>query len=358
MKKLIWLVVFIPFFLVAQEKSWNEIGIEHYLEQNYDSAIFYFEKLTEAEPNDNDNWYNLACTYALNADKEKAIFALGKAVDKGFLNCNHIMNDSDLESIQEADEFNNILNKCNQFSDDNKIQDYSLNHVEMISIGTYGLLMPENYNSEKEYRLVVWIHGNGSNETYHARIASEMELEDVIIVFPRAPYVNKLVTEASCQVGYTSNQTDGIEKSDSLYTSQGALYVDWINKCVLDVKKQFKLKDKILLFGHSQGAAYSLAYALQYPGQVKASMSFAGGKSSKFPIHQIMLEQLAESDASIVLLQGVNDELHKNEYAENLYELLKNVNVKVDLKLIEAGHQFGNSKLAKNEVALFINGNL
>ena len=46
-----------------------------YDREDYDSAIEYYEAWLYADPQDRSSWYNLACTYALNGNKEKSLEA-------------------------------------------------------------------------------------------------------------------------------------------------------------------------------------------------------------------------------------------------------------------------------------------
>ena len=55
--------------------------------------------------------YNLACSYALTGEKDKAINCLSKAVELGYRDIEHLRQDHDLDAIKSDPRFQNIMNK-------------------------------------------------------------------------------------------------------------------------------------------------------------------------------------------------------------------------------------------------------
>jgi tetratricopeptide (TPR) repeat protein len=77
----------------------------------YKEAIEAYEKILKVRPNDATALYNIACAYSLMGEKKKAVEFLGKAVDNGFNDVEHIKNDSDLDNIREEDGYKKIIEK-------------------------------------------------------------------------------------------------------------------------------------------------------------------------------------------------------------------------------------------------------
>lgn len=359
MKNLLFFLL-LPSFVIAQNtKSWKDLALNFYQHENYLEAINYYEKWLEADPIDKNSWYDLACCYALVEDTEKSIFALNKAITLGWLNCQDMQTDNDLKILHNNPQFVELTKLCEHNVQSNQIKDFELYHAKMESIGSYGVLLPNNYDKNKVYPLIIWIHGNGSSESYHAKIAKEFNLENAIIIFPRAPYINKETTENSAVLGWTSNQTDNLAKSDELYNIQGLLYIDWIHRCVQDVKQKHLIENKkCIVFGHSQGSAYSLAYAMTYANEVSAAMSFAGISTSKFSFTTELVNQLTLNNVYIEMLHGINDPMITTESVEKVYTSFKDANVNVKLNIIDAAHSLGNSTIAKDAIQKFLLMNL
>lgn len=81
-----------------------------YAEKNeYVSAISTFKKVLELQPRDPGIYYNIACMYSLQGNRENAIFWLQRAISNGFSNWELMNNDKDLKNIKEMKEFRQLL---------------------------------------------------------------------------------------------------------------------------------------------------------------------------------------------------------------------------------------------------------
>lgn len=67
------------------------------------------EKLVTVRPTDPTAHYNLACRYALLKQRDKAIFALRKAVELGYRDFDFIKEDHDLDSIRKDPRFRKLM---------------------------------------------------------------------------------------------------------------------------------------------------------------------------------------------------------------------------------------------------------
>lgn len=67
-----------------------------------DKSIFYFNKLISIQPDNSNNYYNIACIYARQNRVREAIKYLQFAIEKGFHNWDLIKNDTDLASIRNT----------------------------------------------------------------------------------------------------------------------------------------------------------------------------------------------------------------------------------------------------------------
>ena len=69
----------------------------------YDQAAGILERMVLLHPDNPNFFYSLACAYARDNQKEKAVGALKKAVAKGFSDIKYIRTDKNLESICDTD---------------------------------------------------------------------------------------------------------------------------------------------------------------------------------------------------------------------------------------------------------------
>ena len=80
-------------------------GIKKYKEYDYDEAIEDFKKALEIEPKDIAVHFNLACSYSLNENAERAFYHLDKAVEYGFNDFKRIKEHDALAFLRIQDEF-------------------------------------------------------------------------------------------------------------------------------------------------------------------------------------------------------------------------------------------------------------
>jgi predicted esterase len=159
------------------------------------------------------------------------------------------------------------------------------------NVGFYGVLLPPGYedasNQGKRFPLVVILHGSGSTELKHGRLAESFGREGLIYVLPRAPHVHEATVAESGEIGWSAWPTYpevwGKRDSPQFPTREvdaidpTRLYVDWIRDCVEDVRKRYRTDGgRVVVFGHSQGAAFAHYFAVAHPELVKAYFAYAG----------------------------------------------------------------------------------
>lgn len=79
--------------------AWHMAGFTLHMDGKLDEALPFHVKATEFPQSRPVASYNVACVHALKGDKEKAFEWLGKAVEAGFTNLEHITNDPDMDPL-------------------------------------------------------------------------------------------------------------------------------------------------------------------------------------------------------------------------------------------------------------------
>jgi tetratricopeptide (TPR) repeat protein len=87
------------------------LGIVYHAKQQFDSAIVYLQKCILLNPERDKNYFDLACSYAMNNQPDKAILNLNMAYEQGYKNKNALLTDPDLEGLKEIKAFQDILDK-------------------------------------------------------------------------------------------------------------------------------------------------------------------------------------------------------------------------------------------------------
>ena len=79
------------------------------IDSQWVDAMIYKEEMTA------DVYYNLACCYALTAQKKLALETLEKSIRVGYKDYRNMLNDSDFESIREDKKFKSLLEEIKQY---------------------------------------------------------------------------------------------------------------------------------------------------------------------------------------------------------------------------------------------------
>ena len=86
-----------------------EKGMELLAEEKYQKAIEAFKKSATTKSYSGVSQYNIACSYALSGETEKALVCLELAVDEGFDDFEQFDEDEDLKSLRDEDRFKELL---------------------------------------------------------------------------------------------------------------------------------------------------------------------------------------------------------------------------------------------------------
>ena len=163
--------------------------------------------------------------------------------------------------------------------------------LEQTTVGFYAVYLPADYEAdasrEKRYPLCVILHGSGSTETGHGALANGFGREGVIYLAPRAPYPHHGVFLEGHKPGWTAwpewPESWGEPGSATFPTSEvekldvPRLYVDWIADCIRDVARHYRVDDqRVVVVGHSQGAAFAHQLAIRHPELVRSYFAYAG----------------------------------------------------------------------------------
>jgi predicted esterase len=289
--------------------SYRDIAMGHLSSGNLDSARVFYQKWLEADPGDEVSWYNLACVESLSGNVEAGIRAFEMAVAAGWDDIDHSRTDADLDSIRADPRFEAAIEKMRVEKAGDGPADYHRHFLTRRSVGTYIVLLPPDYDSSgKFYPLCLILHGSGSTELGHGKIADKIGREGVIYVVPRAPFPHAGVAQASGELGYTAWPPEQPDSTDALRDSLPTQYIDWIMECAADARQRYRIDDsKAIVLGHSQGAAFAWNTATQYPARIRSIFSYAGYYLDRFRT-DLALDNIRRNGVDINLAHGMKDQ--------------------------------------------------
>lgn len=306
------------------------------------TARAQYERWLEADPRDYSSWYNLACVYSLTGETALALDAFERSVDAGWRDAVHPTRDTDLDAIRFDPRFSAALGRIGRRAAAREPKGYVRHHAEMRSRGTYIVMLPPDYGtSTRQYPICVILHGSGSSELAHGRLADTMGREGVIYVAPRAPYVHPDVV-ASASMGWDSRPPERIDTSNPGYAAAPIDYVDWILTCVDDVQRRYRAQPgKVFVYGHSQGGAYANMVALTHPERVAAYYSQAASYPGPRFVNLENARAMKAQGVRVWLIHGTEDPVVPPNNTIMIDSVLTLAGVEHRLRMVPGDHGFG-----------------
>ncbi len=100
----------------APEADLLRQAMQHLKEKKHADALPLFQKLADAHPENVVMQYNVACCLALDGKIEPAMAALTRAVDAGWWNWRHVLEDTDLQPLREREDFQALIERMKAMS--------------------------------------------------------------------------------------------------------------------------------------------------------------------------------------------------------------------------------------------------
>jgi tetratricopeptide (TPR) repeat protein len=92
-------------------EAWRVLSEDYARRGNLEARLKADEQLARLEPNDPSVLYNLACSYSLKKQAERAVNALSRAVAKGFREFKWLLKDPELGHVRKNPLFKKVWTK-------------------------------------------------------------------------------------------------------------------------------------------------------------------------------------------------------------------------------------------------------
>ncbi len=309
----------------------------HLLEaaSNYLTALHY-------NGNDAVTIYNLACCYGKLGEAELAASNLKRAINNGFSDIAQIKTDKDFDPVRENPQFKAILKQIESatsgFGD--------VVYIKAAKLIQCRIQLPDNFDPQREYPLLIALHGNGGNAENMIRLWQEFKAHDFIFAAPEGAY----------QVGpgsanrYGSYSWEIRTKDERLWRRGDPLSLAYIQEVADYLAKNFRVKG-VFLLGFSQGVAYAYATAILNPQGFRGVIAFAGVLPvTDLPYSLLTEEQIAAaSNIPVFIAHGTGDKAIDYDLALEAKERLENFGYDVTFKSFMDGHVIDAAVLRKAE---------
>ena len=257
-------------FLDFDLQACFEKGYRAYDEGKYEEAAKYYLTALKHNIKDYSSIYVLASLYGLMGKAELAAKYLDRAVKAGFDSTMHMRQNEAFDMVKDIPVFEKALGNAIAFVRDKEKEYGDVVYFDSSALFKCLVKLPADYDPDKEYTLVLGLHGRGNRPQDFIGIWKDAGLkENFIFACPQGHYPLLFNNE----VGYSWNLR--IEDDESTFETTTKMSIGYIAEIMMELSFRLPVKD-IYLAGFSQGGSFALQAGLMHHKQIKGIMSFSG----------------------------------------------------------------------------------
>ncbi len=222
----------------------------------------------------------------------------------------------------------------NQNSDNNTYG--KVRYFEVVKLESCLLFFPDNFDPDKEYPLIIGLHGNGDSAYNFSGLWSTLKKHELIFAVPESPY------SYSNKYGLPTNQYTWSVVSDKkeLWERADPPIIKYISDIATTLKSEYKISKTIVL-GFSQGAGFAYAAGIRYNHKIDGLICFGGRivSADKYPWFLSKTEIENNNNLKIYIAHGINDMTISSSEGRRSYRTLKKLGYNACFKTFDGGHE-------------------
>ena len=302
-----------------------------YEKGEYLEAARIYLYMVNRNTDDSDSYYKIAACYSQLGMAEHAIYFLVLAVNAGYVS---------FDGIEEDETFNILRNDPGTKSRLRELIAYGDNfgdtkYFRVTKLEKCLLFLPPDYDPEKQYPLIIGLHGNGSNPYLFSDLWRYIKDEEVIYAVPQSPY-NYTTRGGTLTQQYSWSI---ISRERSLWEIADPLLAEYFVNIADGISEEYNIGKKIL-FGFSQGAGFAYAGGIRYNEQFDGIICFGGRlpDPEDYPWFLSSEDLASNNDLKIFIAHGTTDQAIDASEARKANRILKKNDYSTRLEIFEGGH--------------------
>ena len=304
---------------------------EAYRQKNYEAAAKYYLYILRHKHDDARTIYSLACCYGKLKKPELAAKYLVRAANAGWTDMDHMAEDPDFDKVR-----NNLLFKANQ----NNLVSWASNfgkivYFESPKLMTCRLHLPDDFDEDKSYTLVVGLHGNGGNPTEFSSLWKDMGEHDFIYAIPGAPYPHTRYVSSKWDQYYWDFHSG--EKEIRLMNDQ--VVEKYVLKTIEHFSRMYNIKD-VFLFGFSAGTCVAYYVGIKNHDLIRGMICFGGSLPNTKQFDNMLSDKdiKAAKKLKVFIGHGDQDVGGDSNYGERAKKILDKHGYDVTFRGFSGGH--------------------
>ncbi|MDZ7815813.1 MAG: alpha/beta hydrolase-fold protein [Planctomycetota bacterium] len=276
----------------------------------------------------------------LSGKAELAGKYLKLAYNAGFDDTNHMQNDPDFDKVRGKKAFNEVLEEIVADKARKEADTGEMMWFRGEAFFRCQMHFPKNFDPEKEYPLVVGLHGLGDAPEHYVGLKTRFQNQDFIFAVPQAaisPSQRQLRRRYSWYLWGTDKAEEAVEMA--------ALY---IASTVRAIHRKYNISETTAL-GFSQGASYSIIMGVKYHRLFDRVAAF-GGWIDPSIVTDADLQEV--ENLEVFIAHGRNDKVCPYTGAVSAVALLEKHGIDVVFESFDGGHKIDRETFRKAEAWL------
>ena len=289
---------------------------EAYNNGDYEVAARDYLAYLQYNTQDGGNIYNLACCYGLLGEAELACRFLERAFEAGFRDVGWAANDPDFNKVKDTEHFKTTIQKLEQTLKEADADKGEETYLTARSEFRCRIRLPEGYDKDKAYPLIVALHGFGSDPESFVRLYDRFENPQFIYAAPQAMYPYLRGNEQ----GYS--WTAPLPHEDPVHKRSWSESEDYVAGLVRHLKKMYNVSE-VYLLGFSQGCGLAYTAGIKNHELFKGLICFGGWFSEDWLVDEAGIDLGKMNHLRVFIGHGNKDEMVKIEEGTKAKDILE-----------------------------------
>ncbi len=280
-----------------------------YMNSDYEKAAEYYIRALLGDLDDNPiTLYNLSCCFGLLDEPELAGRILLQSTIAGFDRLELVESDTDFSSVRDEDVFIEYLNEATTIMEESlELQNIEALgerlYLEFPSLQTARVHLPDNFDPQREYDLVLALHGYGGDIAEFSARWTAFDEGNFIFASLQAPYAFERNdrTVFSWTLHGSSDWERGDmppEQKQEMFDCSTELSSDLILACISLIEDSYRI-NRTFLLGFSQGGILAYRTGFENSSLFAGIATFSGVVDT-----DLYPEGLIESSSSLPVFIG------------------------------------------------------
>ncbi|MCL2063850.1 MAG: alpha/beta hydrolase-fold protein [Candidatus Cloacimonetes bacterium] len=252
--------------------EYMRLGQAVYSEGRYEEALEYFFRFWQTQRDDENSLYFIALCYNHLNNPELAGKFLLEAKKRTITQFSKENTERNFSNVWDNATFRIYLNEVFDLIDQKNKERGYISYIETNIKVRYRTILPEGFDPEKEYPVMIYLHGFGGSPYNIFGLSEMFRSEEMIFVVPFAPYPWELSSQEFTSLSWNIFDYDEGEYNEN---HSSWLTMNYILKLNQTIREKYSVS-QVFLGGFSQGGINSFSIGLTNQEAFDGLICFGG----------------------------------------------------------------------------------